>query len=250
MSAGMRPLISYDDIVAPEPTPRTNPPPVPPPAKKRRTNQNQNQHQHQHRQGYAGGGRAHQQHWDDPGSQEPPMMYDDAPAPSAGSSARHAEYHEEEGEADEDESRELTQDEIWDDSALIDAWNSAAAEYEVRGHTCSALVQNADSRIGLSWEGQELEGRAREKITSVSSHSMFRNICYYANPSYPMPGGTMSLPRPPRSQKQTPRVLPMAPARTRTRPRLTSTPSYPCTTPRSLQVTLHSLRPQWMAQPR
>ncbi|EIW65254.1 uncharacterized protein TRAVEDRAFT_140676 [Trametes versicolor FP-101664 SS1] len=126
----MRPLISYDDIVAPEPTPRTNPPPVPPPAKKRRTNQNQNQNQHQHRQGYAGGGRAHQQHWDDPGSQEPPMMYDDAPAPSAGSSARHAEYHEEEGEADEDESRELTQDEIWDDSALIDAWNSAAAEYE------------------------------------------------------------------------------------------------------------------------
>lgn len=67
------------------------------------------------------------------------MMYDDTPAPSAGSSSRHAEYHEGEGEADEDESRELTQDEIWDDSALIDAWNSAAAEYEVRGRTSSPL---------------------------------------------------------------------------------------------------------------
>jgi len=33
----------------------------------------------------------------------------------------------EEGE----ESRELTYDEIWDDSALIAAWESATAEYEV-----------------------------------------------------------------------------------------------------------------------
>jgi hypothetical protein len=32
---------------------------------------------------------------------------------------------------EEEESRELTQDEIWDDSALIDAWESATAEYEV-----------------------------------------------------------------------------------------------------------------------
>lgn len=33
---------------------------------------------------------------------------------------------------DEDaESRELTHDEIWDDSALIDAWNAASEEYEV-----------------------------------------------------------------------------------------------------------------------
>jgi hypothetical protein len=33
--------------------------------------------------------------------------------------------------ADEDEdSRELTHDEIWDDSALIEAWNAAMEEYE------------------------------------------------------------------------------------------------------------------------
>ncbi|KAG1838202.1 hypothetical protein DFJ58DRAFT_861783, partial [Suillus subalutaceus] len=30
----------------------------------------------------------------------------------------------------EEESRELTHEEIWDGSALIDAWNSATAEYE------------------------------------------------------------------------------------------------------------------------
>ncbi|KAG6848733.1 hypothetical protein H0H87_003491, partial [Tephrocybe sp. NHM501043] len=30
----------------------------------------------------------------------------------------------------EDEGHELTHDEIWDDSALIDAWNAATEEYE------------------------------------------------------------------------------------------------------------------------
>ncbi|KAI0089803.1 hypothetical protein BDY19DRAFT_940918 [Irpex rosettiformis] len=33
-------------------------------------------------------------------------------------------------EEEEEESRELTHDEMWDDSALIEAWNSATAEYE------------------------------------------------------------------------------------------------------------------------
>lgn len=40
----------------------------------------------------------------------------------------------ENGEVDGDadgESRELTYDEIWDDSALIEAWNAATEEYEV-----------------------------------------------------------------------------------------------------------------------
>ncbi|KAI0820646.1 hypothetical protein BC628DRAFT_1505769 [Trametes gibbosa] len=135
----MRSLISYDDIVAPEaaPTPQqTNPLAAPPPAKKRKTNQSPNQH----RQGYTGGGRAYQsvQHWDDPGAQEPQMMYDETPAPSTSASAAAgdgrvggAAHNDEDGEGeDKDDSRELTHDEIWDDSALIDAWNSAAAEYE------------------------------------------------------------------------------------------------------------------------
>lgn len=46
------------------------------------------------------------------------MNYDDTSA------------HGEDGEIEEEESRELTHEEIWDDSALIDAWNSATAEYE------------------------------------------------------------------------------------------------------------------------
>ncbi|KAI0770969.1 hypothetical protein BD413DRAFT_476776 [Trametes elegans] len=130
----MRPIISYDDIVAPEPAPQApkaqmDPPPAPPPTKKRKPNP------HQQRSGGGGGGaRTHQsvQHWDDPGSQEPQMSYDDAPAASASAAGRAggAKYYEEEEEEEEEESRELTHEEIWDDSALIDAWNSAAAEYE------------------------------------------------------------------------------------------------------------------------
>ena len=37
----------------------------------------------------------------------------------------------EQEEGEEEESRPLTHEEIWDDSALVDAWNSAEAEYEV-----------------------------------------------------------------------------------------------------------------------
>ncbi|CDO74792.1 hypothetical protein BN946_scf185001.g40 [Trametes cinnabarina] len=139
LSAGkahrMRPIISYDDIVPSEPTPALthapmNPPSAPPPSKRRKTNQ------YQQRQGGSGIGRGHQavQHWDDPGHQEPQMSYDDVPAAATSTSGTNGsrggideEYNEEE---EEEESRELTHEEIWDDSALIDAWNSAAAEYE------------------------------------------------------------------------------------------------------------------------
>ncbi|KAH9938958.1 uncharacterized protein BXZ73DRAFT_44026 [Epithele typhae] len=104
----MRPIISYDDI-------------TPPPAKKRKTAPNYRQGQGQY------GGRQgppHQavQHWDDPGIQGPQMPYEDAPLITT--------TMQKEEEDEEDESRELTHGEIWDDSALIDAWNSAAAEYE------------------------------------------------------------------------------------------------------------------------
>ncbi|KAI0641175.1 hypothetical protein C8Q79DRAFT_919928 [Trametes meyenii] len=131
----MRPIVSYDDIVAPEPAPAPqkqlmNPPPsAPPPAKKRKTNPVTQRH------GSSSNGRGHQpvQHWDDPGAQEPQMSYDEGSAVAAstsagGSGGRGGEYYEEEEE--EEESRELSHEEIWDDSALIDAWNSAAAEYE------------------------------------------------------------------------------------------------------------------------
>lgn len=60
-------------------------------------------------------------HWDDTGDLTGQMNYDDSSA------------HAEDGEiGEEEENRELTHEEIWDDSALIDAWNSATAEYDVR----------------------------------------------------------------------------------------------------------------------
>lgn len=66
----------------------------------------------------------------------------------------------EEGEQD-DESRELTYEEIWDDSALINAWNAATEEYEV----CD-LSQLLDSSNGLfavlSWTREGLEEGAGE----------------------------------------------------------------------------------------
>jgi hypothetical protein len=42
------------------------------------------------------------------------------------------EYAADEGEyeEDEEESRELTHEEIWDDSALVYAWESAMEEYQ------------------------------------------------------------------------------------------------------------------------
>lgn len=66
-------------------------------------------------------------HWDDTGDLTSQMNYDD-------DDDSHAQA--EDGEIGEEESRELTHEEIWDDSALIDAWNSATAEYEVRPRKC------------------------------------------------------------------------------------------------------------------
>lgn len=118
----MRPVVSYDDITAPQapPVPQTGPPssfPQPPPAKKRKTNQRPAN----------GRPQQHFQHWDDPGSNAAQMSYDDVPV-GAGT----GEEGQEDDDEEDEESRELTHDEIWDDSALVDAWESAMAEYEVR----------------------------------------------------------------------------------------------------------------------
>jgi hypothetical protein len=74
-----------------------------------------------------------QRHWDDPEQQSNTLPYDDdAVEISIDEDAAVDDAEEEE------ESRELTQDEVWDDSALITAWESATAEYEVSG---SGLVR-------------------------------------------------------------------------------------------------------------
>ncbi|OBZ79200.1 hypothetical protein A0H81_00155 [Grifola frondosa] len=118
----MRPLVSYDDITAPQPPlqlPVTNSMNQPP-SKRRKPNQK------------SGGGRQPQrvQHWDDPGNNVPAMNYNDSAPSTSNASAAAANEESYEEEYEEEESRELTHDEIWDDSALLDAWNSAMAEYE------------------------------------------------------------------------------------------------------------------------
>ncbi|PSR76843.1 hypothetical protein PHLCEN_2v8157 [Hermanssonia centrifuga] len=119
----MRPVVSYDDLSAPQqPVQQQLGPPLPstnqPPAKKRRVHQKAPQRRPPQ----------YTQHWDDPGSNTQTMNYDDDVSAVAPGS-ENAGYEEEE-EEQEEESRELTHNEIWDDSALIDAWDSAIAEYE------------------------------------------------------------------------------------------------------------------------
>ncbi|KAI0693637.1 hypothetical protein BC835DRAFT_1406691 [Cytidiella melzeri] len=111
----MRPVVSYDDIAAPQnDAPTQLGPPLPstnqPPAKKRRTSPQKASQ------------KRVQQHWDDPGTNAQVIDYG---VNVSGSAADEMDYEEE-----EEESRELTQEDIWDDSALIEAWNSATAEYE------------------------------------------------------------------------------------------------------------------------
>lgn len=100
------------------------------------------------------------QHWDDPGAEISGLAYDYGEAMSSESMEglrRNTEedlYDEESYEQgdwgdeveenavdseDEDESRNLTHEEIWDDSALIAAWDAANEEYEVR--ECLSVIQ-------------------------------------------------------------------------------------------------------------
>ncbi|KAG9310290.1 hypothetical protein JVU11DRAFT_9408 [Chiua virens] len=140
----MRPLIQYD-LDEPPTVPQVSASPLPqpaanpsPPSKKRKRN-------HHHTQKYKPAARKFPpQHWDDPGNAADGMIYDDSEKRSDGAvttsyadnvvKEEEAEYEEEAMEGhdqhEEEESRELTHEDVWDDSALIDAWNSAEAEYE------------------------------------------------------------------------------------------------------------------------
>lgn len=121
----MRQVVSYDDITVPTAAPTAGASgqrittPGPPP-KKRKVNgmpKSLNARPAQY-----------PQHWDEPESSAPQINYDDG----VGDVATGAHEPEvEEGEEEEEESRDLTHEEIWDDSALVNAWDSAMAEYEV-----------------------------------------------------------------------------------------------------------------------
>ena len=159
----MRPLIRYD-LDEPLTSPTTSTGPLAPPrghARRPPTKKHKPNHPNQKRSQFASSREMPLQHWDDPGSAVVGMVYDEqegsATSPTTGSvTVPYADdVKEEEGECsvepavegdeaidvdvdvdveeeeEEEESRALTHEEIWDDAALIDAWNSAEAEYKV-----------------------------------------------------------------------------------------------------------------------
>ena len=77
-------------------------------------------------------------------------------------------------DGDDDESRPLTHEEMWDDSALVDAWNSAEAEYEVLFLSCPFLTRARRScpiLQGLPRHVESLENRTRKKVPAVRPYS-------------------------------------------------------------------------------
>ncbi|GLB36673.1 hypothetical protein LshimejAT787_0309600 [Lyophyllum shimeji] len=111
MASSTRSIVSYDDItLPPPPQPRSNSP-NPPPTKKRKWSNKKSK------------GRNTQPYNNFQRTTSNNAEY----APGSSSTAMDVEAEN----ADEDEEgRDLTHHEIWDDSALIDAWNAATEEYE------------------------------------------------------------------------------------------------------------------------
>ena len=133
-----RPIISYDDITLPY---DAQPAEVgPPPAKKAKTNNQQ----------HTGHGRQPHTHWDDPtGSSSGKAQQGSGTGHNSGRKAKKggsiantnagagsgkSGSGSAKGKASAsfsvNMSRELTHEEIWDDSALVEAWNAAMEEYE------------------------------------------------------------------------------------------------------------------------
>lgn len=111
-----RPVVSYDDITLPyQPESKRPQSSKPPLSKKRKWSNQKSKHAHY-----------------DPSRPDEPISYNHADG-GRGTSSASASISidaEEEGTLDDEESRELTHEEIWDDSALINAWNAATEEYE------------------------------------------------------------------------------------------------------------------------
>jgi hypothetical protein len=112
-TAHARTLVSYDDIISPQTAPAATPQvlqhsPTQAPSKKRKRSAKSNR-KHKVNRG------------DELGRLEESTVYTEESMEEA----------RDPGVEEEEENRELTHEEIWDDSALIDAWNAAAEEYEV-----------------------------------------------------------------------------------------------------------------------
>ncbi|KAF5377188.1 hypothetical protein D9615_006451 [Tricholomella constricta] len=117
MANATRSLVSYDDITLPyqesfPPQPHAHSP-KPPPAKKRKWSK-----------------KPKGRHRDDSQSFNSFQKINSDNEGHLQGSIPVAMEVEDETPEEEDEGRDLTHDEIWDDSALIDAWNAATEEYE------------------------------------------------------------------------------------------------------------------------
>ena len=178
-----RPIVSYDDIV-PTNSPHAGPSVAAqlserssagPYSKKRKRSNPRNGRQY----GRVAEPQHHVQHWDDPGSAAQQMPYDDESSVSMTTrvildpeeEGQEEAYEEEEGE----ESRELTHDEIWDDSALIEAWESAAAEYEVCLLRILRLSRSTAILFGQAFHGtdQSWKNEPVKKSPLYAAHLLF-----------------------------------------------------------------------------
>ncbi|KAI0321906.1 hypothetical protein OF83DRAFT_1097073 [Amylostereum chailletii] len=121
-----RTLVSYDDIVQGGPSGNNGSGGSAPPRKRRRNNNNNNNNNNNTNTNNSQ--RQYRQHWDNPGPLAESIPYGSSSSSNIAPALEVTmQVEEEEGE---EESRMLTHEEIWDDSALVDAWESAQAEYE------------------------------------------------------------------------------------------------------------------------
>lgn len=79
------------------------------------------------------------QHWDEPSQPSATLSYDHPPASSVKKDKpkRYTINHE------------LSQEDLWDDSALIQAWDAAAEEYAVR-HNLQACWLDSNAFVAVS----------------------------------------------------------------------------------------------------
>ncbi|KIM39114.1 hypothetical protein M413DRAFT_236086 [Hebeloma cylindrosporum] len=125
MMAATRPVVSYDDITLPydqpdelQPSSSHNAHHPPPPKKRKKNNQKAKQHKNASN---STSQRAEFLNSTGGSSKQPPE----------GEKWDADDYgNEDEDGGEGEESRELTHEEIWDDSALVNAWEAATEEYE------------------------------------------------------------------------------------------------------------------------
>jgi hypothetical protein len=113
-----RSIVSYDDLIPAQsssigPSAQSS---GYPPAKRQKRNQH-----------FSNGSRRPAQHWDDPSA----SMHSESFSPASTSAPMSAPVIKAQ-DLQEGAEVELSHDEIWDDSALVDAWDAAQEEYRVR----------------------------------------------------------------------------------------------------------------------